>query len=70
MHRCLKCTVLLFTFFQALLFQSLLSKVREDPAGRDEIRVLVVTHGGWIREMLGVFNRLGCKFPEHLVTTL
>jgi hypothetical protein len=60
----------LFTFFQALPFQSLLSKVREDPAGQDEIRVLVVTHGGWIREMLGVFNRLGCKFPEHLVPTL
>jgi hypothetical protein len=24
-----------------------------------------VTHGGWIREMLGVFaDRLGCHFPE------
>jgi len=30
----------------------------------EAVRVLVVTHGGWIREMLSLFeNKLSCKFP-------
>lgn len=45
----------------------LFDKVRQDTDGQEEVRTLVVTHGGWIREMIIIFDeKLGCQFPEHL----
>ena len=52
------------SFFQ---LQMLFDKVRQDTDGQEEVRTLVVTHGGWIREMIIIFDeKLGCQFPEHL----
>jgi hypothetical protein len=32
----------------------------------DDVRVIVVTHGGWIREMLMLFkDKFGCTFPDE-----
>ena len=45
----------------------LFDKVRQETGGQEEVRTLVVTHGGWIREMIIIFDeKLGCQFPEHL----
>jgi len=51
--------------------QALFDRARQDPSDLDEARVLVVTHGGLIRETLSIFaGRLGCTFPKHLGQSL
>lgn len=52
-------------------YNALFDRARQDPSDLDEARVLVVTHGGLIRETLSIFaGRLGCTFPEHLGQSL